>query len=76
MDEKPPGFRLCQFCLDRQGTGESDLILSGDDDDCFICEGISGRLGGVTEKIISRLGKFEFSTFSVGLVLPHGVQER
>jgi tRNA pseudouridine synthase 10 len=76
VDEKPPGFRLCRFCLDRQGAGGTDLTLAGDDDGCFICEGISGHLGGVTEKIISRLGKFEFSTFSVGLVLPHGVQER
>jgi tRNA pseudouridine synthase 10 len=37
---------------------------------------MSGDLGGVTKKIISSLEKFEFRTFSVGLVLPHGVQER
>jgi len=37
---------------------------------------MSGDLGAVTEKILSRLEKFEFRTFSVGLMLPHGVQER
>ena len=76
MDEKPPGFQLCRFCLDRQATKGAGLRLAGDDDDCFICEGMSGDLGGVTRKILSRLEKFEFRTFSVGLMLPHGVQER
>jgi tRNA pseudouridine synthase 10 len=76
VDEKPPEFRLCRFCRDRQGAGESSLALAGDDDDCFICKGISGNLRGITEKIVSNLDKFEFRTFSVGLMLPHGVQER
>jgi len=52
------------------------LQLAGDDDDCFICQGISGDLGGVTERAISRLKGFDFRTFTIGLVLPHGVQER
>jgi len=76
VDEKTLEFRLCRFCLDRQGMGESDLALAGDDESCFICKGVSGNLGGITEKIISGLDRFEFRTFSVGLVLPHGVQER
>ena len=76
MDEKILEFRLCRFCRDRQGAGESDLALAGDDDGCFICKGISDDLGRITEKIISSLDKFEFRTFSVGLVLPRGVQER
>jgi tRNA pseudouridine synthase 10 len=76
VDEKAPKFQLCRFCLDRQGGGEPNLALAGDDEDCFICGGMAASLGGVTQKIISRLEKFEFRTFSVGLVLPLGVQER
>ena len=33
-------------------------------------------MGAITENIVSRMGKFEFRTFSIGLMLPHGVQER
>jgi tRNA pseudouridine synthase 10 len=76
VDERLLEFRLCGLCRERQGAGEPRLALAGDDEGCFICRGISGDLGGLAEKMISSLGKFEFRTFSVGLVLPHGVQER
>jgi tRNA pseudouridine synthase 10 len=77
VDEKPPEFPLCRFCRDRQqGSGEFNLPLAGDERGCFICEGMSGDLGGITGKILSRLKRFEFRTFSIGLMLPHGVQER
>ena len=76
MDERPPEFQLCRFCRDRQGEGGPGLRIAGDADGCFICNGISGNLEAITEKIISRLDTFEFRTFSVGLMLPHGVQER
>jgi len=76
VDEKPQEFRLCGFCRDRQGTGGLGLALVEDEDDCFICEGLSGDLGPITQKIVSRMDKFDFKTFSIGLMLPHGVQER
>jgi tRNA pseudouridine synthase 10 len=76
VDEKPREFPLCGFCRDRQGSGEFDIPLADDEKKCFICEGMSGDLGGITEKILSRLKRFEFRTFSIGLMLPHGVQER
>ena len=76
MDERPAEFRLCRFCRDRQGAGGFGLPLAGDEDGCFICEGLSGDLGAITEKVISRMDKFEFRTFSIGLIIPHGVQER
>jgi tRNA pseudouridine synthase 10 len=76
VDEKPLEFPLCRFCRDRQGTARFDTLLAANEDGCFICKGMSGNLGGVTERIISRLGRFEFRTFSVGLMLPHGFQER
>ena len=76
MDEKVLEFRLCKSCRERQGAGELPVALAEDDEGCFICKGISGSLGGVTEKIVCSLGRFEFQTFSVGLILPRGVQER
>ena len=76
MGEKLLEFRLCESCRERQGAGGPYLALAEDDEGCFICRGMSGDLGRVTGKIVSSLDKFEFRTFSVGLVLPHGVQER
>ncbi|HEV2390493.1 MAG TPA: hypothetical protein VGS04_07205 [Nitrososphaerales archaeon] len=76
MDEKLLEFQLCRFCRERQGAGEHRLALAGDFDGCFICRGMSGNIAGVTDKIVSALEEFEFRTFSVGLVLPPGVQER
>lgn len=75
MDEKAPKFQLCSFCLGRQGARRPGLALA-DDEGCFVCGGMSSDLAGVAAKVVSRLGRFEFRTFSVGLVLPRGVQER
>jgi tRNA pseudouridine synthase 10 len=76
VDEKPLEFQLCSYCRERQGAEGSGLPLARDDEGCYICEGMSSNLAGITKKIISGLNRFEFRTFSVGLVLPHGVQER
>jgi tRNA pseudouridine synthase 10 len=76
VDERPREFRLCSFCRDRQGSGGLGLAVADDGKGCFICEGMSDDLGGITKKIVSRLKRFEFRTFSIGLVLPRGVQER
>lgn len=75
MDEALLEFQLCRFCRDRQGKGNFEFPLATGVK-CFVCEGISEDLERVTEKVISSLGKYEFHTFSVGLVLPQGVQER
>jgi tRNA pseudouridine synthase 10 len=76
VDEEPEEFQLCGFCRDRQGSGGLWLALADDEKGCYICEGMSDDLGGIVEKILSRLKRFEFRTFSIGLVLPQGVQER
>jgi tRNA pseudouridine synthase 10 len=74
--EKLLEFRLCKFCRDRQGAGQPGIALAEDARGCFICEGMSGDLGELAGRIVSRLSRFEFRTFSVGLMLPHGIQER
>ena len=75
MDERA-GFRLCEFCRERQGAGASELALAEDPRGCFICEGLSGKVDKTAEKVVSRIRPYEFKTFAVGLSLPPGVQER
>ena len=43
---------------------------------CYICGGLSEGLEEASARVVPRLSKFEFHTFSIGLVLPQGVQER
>ena len=76
VDEKPKEFPLCAFCLNRQGTAEGGLPLAGDESDVSSARGCQATSEGSPQKILSRLRRFEFRTFSVGLVLPPGVQER
>jgi len=76
VDEGLPEFQLCGFCRDRQGAGNPQIALADDQGDCFVCKGMSGDLEAVTKKILAGLAKFDYRTFSVGLVLPPGVQER
>jgi tRNA pseudouridine synthase 10 len=76
MAETALQFKLCHSCLARQGKGRSGLALVSDEKDCFICRGMSENLEKVIEKTVLNLGRFEFRTFSVGVVLPPGVQER
>ncbi|MDG7016257.1 MAG: hypothetical protein JRN23_01510 [Nitrososphaerota archaeon] len=75
MDERARRFQLCKPCLDRHG-GRPELTLATDQGECFICGGMSGGLGEVSKKTVRALGRFEFRTFSVGVVLPSGIQER
>lgn len=75
MDEKVLQFQLCKSCLDRHG-GRQELVLAASEVGCFICGGTSSRVGEVSRRTIRCLGRFEFKSFSVGLVLPRGVQER
>ncbi len=75
MDE-PVDFRLCRFCKERQGSEGRAIALAEDDSGCYICRGASGELEGISEKMLSQLKRYDFRTFSVGLVLPSGMQER
>jgi tRNA pseudouridine synthase 10 len=71
-------FLLCDFCRERQerSDGDFDILLAIDEKRCFICEGVTADLGAIIHKIVTRLSRFEFQTFSVGLTLPRGMQER
>ncbi len=52
------------------------MPIAPKEEGCFICGGISDNLGGIIRKTLSHLAKFEFRTFSIGLTLPQGLQER
>src|SRR5437667_11555555 len=66
-------YELCEPCSLRQGFREA---LSTDPSRCFICRGLTARVDEIRSDILRRLGGYEFRTFSVGLSLPEGMQER
>src|SRR2546422_3226757 len=66
-------YELCEPCSLRQGFREA---LSKDPRRCFICRGLTTRVDEIRSDILRRLRGYEFRTFSVGLSLPEGMQER
>jgi len=68
-------YRLCQRCLDRQG-GATPALTSVVGTECFVCGGMMDGVGKMAELAVRKAGHYEFRTFSVGVSLPDGVQER
>jgi len=68
-------YRLCPECLERQ-EGNSFDFVAVEWDECFICEGLMGRVSTLVASLAKRARGYQFSTFSVGLSMPPGVQER
>jgi len=66
-------YELCEPCSFRQGFRES---RSTDPRRCFICRGLTTRVDEIRSDVLRRLRGYEFRTFSVGLSLPEGMQER
>lgn len=67
-------YHLCAGCLEREG-GQKTFDLA-QDNQCFICNGLVSSLSGFAEKAAKAMRKYEFKTFSMGVILPEGVQER
>jgi len=74
VHERQSKFPLCGPCSRRQGPQIGFPPAKGEG--CYICGGLSEGLDKVSAKVVPHLAKFEFHTFSIGLVLPQGVQER
>jgi tRNA pseudouridine synthase 10 len=74
VDEKI-GFSLCKVCAVRQGTDSAGFELVKDNS-CFICRGLTSRIATVGEKVIRGAKRYQFKTFSIGMILSSGVQER
>src|SRR2546427_6741236 len=66
-------YELCEPCSLRQGFREA---LATNPRRCFICRGLTTRVDEIRSDILRRLRGYEFRTFSVGLSLPEGMQER
>jgi tRNA pseudouridine synthase 10 len=68
-------YRLCQRCNEREGNGASTFeVVSGRE--CFVCAGIMDRTVKIAEVAAKKARQYQFNTFSVGVSVPEGVQER
>ena len=68
-------FRLCQACAERQGTKPSPFELVPGLE-CFVCAGLMDKIPVMAAIAAKRARRYQFSTFSVGVSVPEGVQER
>jgi len=67
-------YPLCGYCVQRQaGSGPLEVV---DGRACFVCEGLMNRVPKMAEAAVRKVGRYHFGTFSVGVSLPDGVQER
>jgi tRNA pseudouridine synthase 10 len=67
-------FSLCAKCASRQGEGNE--FEATDSRGCFICQGLTARTGALGQKVIRGALKYDFRTFSVGMIILPEVQER
>ncbi len=67
-------FALCETCCRRQGDGQQFNVVRPKG--CFICEGLTAKIDSLSKKVLRSVRGYEFSTFSIGVILPLGVQER
>jgi tRNA pseudouridine synthase 10 len=67
-------YGLCKNCLKRQGDRSNfKLVRNGK---CFICKGLTSKIKIISQRILRKIKDYEFSTFSVGIILPSIVQEK
>lgn len=67
-------FRLCDACASRQGDRTD--IERVESRDCFICGGLTSKFPKVERSVIRRAESYQFKTFSIGVIVPRGIQER
>ncbi len=67
-------YQLCEHCVQRQGGAEGFEVVQGSK--CFVCGGLMERVPSAADRAGRKAKRYQFSTFSVGISLPGGVQER
>jgi tRNA pseudouridine synthase 10 len=67
-------FSLCDACAERQGDRTGFSIVGSED--CFICRGLTSRFPEMGRRAVRRVQGYQFRTFSVGVIIPRGIQER
>jgi tRNA pseudouridine synthase 10 len=65
-------YRLCQWCAQRQGGGFEEV----EGRSCFVCGGFMDGLPSMARRAVAKVRMYDFGTFTVGVSLPEGVQER
>ena len=68
-------FRLCQRCLERQGE-RTPAVSVVEGAECYVCGGMMDKVGRMARLAVRRARPYEFRTFSVGVSVPDGMQER
>jgi tRNA pseudouridine synthase 10 len=67
-------FALCDVCAERQG--DRTQFGRAKSADCFICSGLTSRFMEIGGRVARTLTGYQFKSFSIGLIVPSGVQER
>jgi len=68
-------YRLCGFCIERQGEGHG-VFEEVEGQSCHLCGGLLDRIPLVADRSLRDIRRYQFRNFSVGIALPEGVQER
>ncbi|MBI3860182.1 MAG: hypothetical protein HY296_08145 [Thaumarchaeota archaeon] len=74
MSEAARRYRLCQFCIDREGPGTHFDEVDGPS--CSVCSGLFDRIPQAVEGAASQMRRYQFRSFTVGMTLPEGIQEK
>jgi tRNA pseudouridine synthase 10 len=69
------GFPLCGDCARRQSE-DTSLIQVVSPEGCFICRGMTAHIPALQRRVLREVRRYEFKTFTVGLIVPSDIQER
>ncbi len=67
-------YALCSTCAERQGKQAQFETARGTG--CFICRGLTSRFPEIGRVVVGRVRRYHFKTFSIGVIVPSGIQER
>jgi len=67
-------YRLCGYCILRQGESGPMEVVKGSN--CFVCQGLMKMVPTMAEAAARKVRRYQFETFTVGVSLPQGIQER
>lgn len=73
MPEVAHSYKLCPQCAERHGGSQAFEAAEGD---CFVCQGLMDKVPSLGLAAARKAGRYEFGTFSVGVSMPEGIQER
>lgn len=66
-------FQLCSLCCARFKKNGKATVAAKSPGSCFICRGLSGKLGALAASAIAQSQNFEWKTFAVSTTFPRDV---